>query len=107
MSFCPGSHAAGSYRLVPIREPEQPDSSPEDARGIDQGLRARTSLGGSLRLPGLRNSRREVSQSLQRDGIALGVLCPNFVVRCGATLWGAARANCQRRHDEQAIGCDR
>jgi CheY-like chemotaxis protein len=72
MSFCPGSHAAASYRLVPIREPEQPDSSPEDARGIDQGLRARTSLGGSLRLPGLRNSRREVSQSLQCDGIALG-----------------------------------
>jgi hypothetical protein len=49
MSLCLGSQVwPGRAVLVPIPGPEQPHSSSEDTRGVDQSLRALTRLGGLL-----------------------------------------------------------
>jgi hypothetical protein len=49
MSLCLGSQAWPERAvLVPILLPEQPHSSPEGARGINQSLHALARLGGLL-----------------------------------------------------------
>ncbi len=62
MGLCPGSQVwARACNLVPIPEPEQPHSSPEDTRGVDGSLRATDTARRPPLVPSLRNSRPEIS----------------------------------------------
>ena len=70
MSLCLGSQVWPCRAvLVPISRTEQPHSSPEDTRGVNQSLRTLRQLG-ALFGARVRDSRREISQSLRGIGIA-------------------------------------
>jgi CheY-like chemotaxis protein len=71
MSLCRGSQAWPARAvLVPIPGPEQPHSSPEDTRGLDQSLHALAQLGGLIWCPTCSILAPEISQSLRSTGIA-------------------------------------
>ena len=60
MNLCLGSQVwPGRAVLVPISGPEQPHSSPEDTRGVNQSLRALRQLGGLVRRPAAQFSPRD------------------------------------------------
>jgi hypothetical protein len=70
MNLCLGAQV-WPFRAVlgPISRPEQPHSSPEHTRGINQSLRTLRQLGGFVWRPGARFS-PDISQSLRGIGMA-------------------------------------
>ena len=76
--------------LFPSRGHEQPDQSQEDARGIDQSLRAPTLPGGILCAQPRKFARR-ISQRLPAPGLRQCRLCRTFSVCTLAPLHLQAR----------------
>ena len=113
MSLCLGSQPRpGRAILVPIPGPEQPHSSPEDTRGVDQSLHALAQLGGFLAAQPAQFSPRDKPKFMEHRHCTGGIVRTDHGIPRGATaLLGPparrVRANCQRRHDEKAIGFGR
>jgi hypothetical protein len=87
MSLCLGSQAwPGRAVLVPIPGPEQPHSSPEDTRGVDQSLHALAQLGGLIWCPACAILAPKISQSLRSTGIAPVAFFVQIMYRATALL---------------------
>src|SRR4051794_40400649 len=100
--------------LVPIPGPEQPISSQEDTRGVDQSLRAPTQRDGLLWSLACAFSPRDKPKFTGGRRCPGGILAQIQVIEFlrGATTMSApparrVRANCRRRGDEKAIGVSR
>ena len=94
MSLCLGAQVcvAVAAVLVPITGPEQPHSSQEGTRGVNQSLHATKTARRPRLAPGCANSRPDISQSLRGIGIASAAFFTQSQrIPCGAmAMLGAA-----------------